>query len=361
MDELKNVPRKALQFGSEFIFDEEKSKFEGVAYSGEMIKDHFFWGNLVFDIDSISSKDTIPVLQEHDRKLRAGKGKLKKEDSMLKIDGSIMNTSAGREIKELSNDGFPWEMSVHIEPSRVDTYHSGTKVNVNNRTFEGPVTVFRDSVVREVSFVTLGADPNTSGHAFSQEQDKIIPIKRFIKEEGDSKMHTITIKDDKVIFNDQEVATIKKIDDKFTFDCGCGGGKKKEQTKEEEEIVLKKTEFDDLLAKLKSYEDKEIATLMEAQKSVIKEQFNLKGVELTNEQLESYLKFSKEQLDLVLSSMPAKQESLKEKELKKIPTPQDIDKNKFSNEVDLIRAKAGELLKSGVAKTMAEAIIKVQV
>ena len=50
----------------------KKRTFSGVAYSGEVITDHWYWDRVIFDLDSMQLKGRIPALLEHRSSQRAG-------------------------------------------------------------------------------------------------------------------------------------------------------------------------------------------------------------------------------------------------------------------------------------------------
>jgi hypothetical protein len=50
----------------------KKRTFSGVAYSGEVITDHWYWKQVIFDLDSMQIKGRIPALLEHSSYQRAG-------------------------------------------------------------------------------------------------------------------------------------------------------------------------------------------------------------------------------------------------------------------------------------------------
>jgi hypothetical protein len=78
-----------------------------------------------------------------------------------------MSNEFGTQVAQDSDDGFPWQMSVRIEPSAVEEIQAGASVTVNGRLHQGPITVFRGGRIREVSFCALGADDNTNAVAAS--------------------------------------------------------------------------------------------------------------------------------------------------------------------------------------------------
>ncbi|MGA6102103.1 hypothetical protein ACPESL_07950 [Psychrobacter pocilloporae] len=152
--------------------DKVKRTFSGVAYHGGQIDDHWYWGNLVFDLDNLDLADgKVPMLVEHDRDQRCGFiNSHNIGDAGLSIDGTLLSNEHGTTIANDADEGYPWQMSVSIKPTRVETVESG-QVTVNGRTFNAPVTIFRQNTIREVSFCALGADRHTNAQVFNENQD----------------------------------------------------------------------------------------------------------------------------------------------------------------------------------------------
>ena len=147
----------------------KKRTFSGVAYSGEVITDHWYWDRIVFDLDSMQIKGRIPALLDHSTRQRAGAINSHSIDHQngLTVSGDLMSNEFGTQVAQDSDDGFPWQMSVRIEPSAVEEIKAGASVTVNGKVHQGPITVFRGGRIREVSFCALGADDNTNAVAAS--------------------------------------------------------------------------------------------------------------------------------------------------------------------------------------------------
>ncbi|MFB6328944.1 hypothetical protein ACVCFZ_12795 [Acinetobacter variabilis] len=147
----------------------KKRTFSGVAYSGEVITDHWYWDRIVFDLDSMQIKGRIPALLDHSTRQRAGAINSHSIDHQngLTVSGDLMSNEFGTQVAQDSDDGFPWQMSVRIEPSAVEEIQAGASVTVNGKLHQGPITVFRGGRIREVSFCALGADDNTNAVAAS--------------------------------------------------------------------------------------------------------------------------------------------------------------------------------------------------
>ncbi|MEB6678235.1 hypothetical protein [Acinetobacter lwoffii] len=147
----------------------KKRTFSGVAYSGEVITDHWYWDRIVFDLDSMQIKGRIPALLDHSTRQRAGAINSHSIDHQngLTVSGDLMSNEFGTQVAQDSDDGFPWQMSVRIEPSAVEEIQAGASVTVNGKLHQGPITVFRGGRIREVSFCALAADDNTNAVAAS--------------------------------------------------------------------------------------------------------------------------------------------------------------------------------------------------
>ncbi|MCL5769310.1 hypothetical protein [Acinetobacter sp. ANC5681] len=170
----QDPPSSAFQFKTQ-PFDiakqaEEGKKrtFTGVAYSGEVIQGHYYWGDVVFDLDTMQIKTPLGALIDHDTGKRAGVVRSFTKDNQggLQVVGDLLSNKYGQEVTQDSDEGYPWQMSVYIDPGSIEEVERG-EVVVNGKTLKAPITIFRNGVIREVSFCALGADDNTSAVAAS--------------------------------------------------------------------------------------------------------------------------------------------------------------------------------------------------
>ena len=152
----------------------KKRTFSGIAYSGEPVVDHWYWDRIIFDLDSLQIKGRIPALLEHRTSQRAGaiNSHSISHEKGLEISGDLLSNEFGTQVAQDSDDGFPWQMSVRIEPSKTEEIAADQSVFVNGKNYQGPITVFRGGRIREVSFCALGADDNTSAVAASHKPKK---------------------------------------------------------------------------------------------------------------------------------------------------------------------------------------------
>ena len=147
-----------------------KRKFSGKAYSGEVIDNHWYWGNVIFDMATMTVPPKLPALIDHSRSQRAGYVTESSIDNAngFTVSGNLLTNEHGKAVAQDSDDGFPWQMSVHIEPRSIEEFAAGELVTVNGRQFTGPLTVFRNSTIVEVSFTATGQDSNTAAVAMSR-------------------------------------------------------------------------------------------------------------------------------------------------------------------------------------------------
>ena len=157
-----SVPSSALRFAAPVALkqgeqDAASRRFEGVAYSGKEITGHPFWGKVIFDLSTTVANTSLPILLGHDREKIVGFTDQVEIAESIRISGKVTNTTPyGVEVAKLSDEGFPWQMSVHIDPERVEKLSKNKTTFVNGQKVTGPANIFRNSKIREVSFTPTG-------------------------------------------------------------------------------------------------------------------------------------------------------------------------------------------------------------
>ncbi|WP_058305496.1 hypothetical protein [Vitreoscilla massiliensis] len=188
---------------------DDPRKFSGVATSGLPFSR---WGwNTVIDLDNIQHKPKVAILHEHMQP--AGSGTLSVDpDKGLLVTGTFLSNEWGQFIAQASDEGFPWEMSVHVAVGRSEELAAGATTTVNGKEVSGPLSIWRDCVVREVSFTAVGVDPNTSASALSgllpQPSEEHVPMTPEEQQEMDAlKAQVATL--------EQEKADLKTANEKL--------------------------------------------------------------------------------------------------------------------------------------------------
>lgn len=184
--------------------ESDLSTFSGIAYSGEAIENHYYWDNVVFDLDSMTIETPTAVLLEHDSLKRIGVVKqfALSHDKGLEVSGDFLQNDLAALVASDSKSGFPFEMSVYIVPSSVEKVEKG-EVTVNGRVFKAPINIFRGGVIREVSFCALGADSNTTAIAASDNSSVIIKEDSTMTELEQAKAEIAELKTQLAAANEQ--------------------------------------------------------------------------------------------------------------------------------------------------------------
>jgi len=149
----------------------EKTKIKMVAYSGKIIKNHWYWGDLAIDLEGMKfPKSKYPILEEHmsNRKIGFTPKPIVDEKGQLVLpeDAELVETEYADEFVRLSKQGFPYQSSISARPTRVERLEEGAKSKVNGFTMVGPASIWRESIFKEASVCLFGADDKTKSQAF---------------------------------------------------------------------------------------------------------------------------------------------------------------------------------------------------
>lgn len=146
--------------------EEKKTKsFSMLAYNGGKLRVSGFYYPIVVDLSGVRvSAKSRPILRDHDPSQIVGHTtKVDINAGSIRVSGEISAANEyAREVQESSLNGFPWQASIGANPSKVSFIDKNETVEANGKKFTGPVYVARQSVLREISFVALGADDNTT-------------------------------------------------------------------------------------------------------------------------------------------------------------------------------------------------------
>lgn len=243
-----NVP---VNFTQQDLGPEAKEKnkykilgFDGTAYSGNFVEQHLFFDKLIIDVESMSFKDRIPVLKNHTGDLIVGDANLVKTQEDLKIvNGRLMDVPDSEQIRALADQGFRWELSIGAKPRFIQELREGEVTTVNGKEVAGPVSIFRDTRIVEVSFVAIGADSQTDVNVFN---NKGIETTKQ-SEDKNMKLEELQLKFDKLTHE---------------FACACEEKKSAESrlSELEDEIKEKNSKIDELNSRINENEFQKAAT-----------------------------------------------------------------------------------------------------
>lgn len=146
------------------------NRIEMLAYSGGIIKNHWYWNDLAIDLKGIQFNMTkYPILEDHksDRKIGFCETPQIKGNA-LHITGQLVDTEAADEFRKNSLAGFPYQSSIFAAPSKVEKLGDGATATVNGFTVTGPANIWRECEFREASICVFGWDRNTQASAFNR-------------------------------------------------------------------------------------------------------------------------------------------------------------------------------------------------
>src|SRR5690606_10489872 len=100
------------------------------AYSGGVIKNHFPFQNLIIDLSTLSiAKSKTPLLRDHTQSQVAGIAEVK-IDKNVSFSGRVFKKSVyGKEILDLSEEGFEWEMSLGVFDGSIEEFNDEREIN----------------------------------------------------------------------------------------------------------------------------------------------------------------------------------------------------------------------------------------
>ncbi len=140
------------------------------AHSGKPMK-HYYYGKMAVDTSGVKFKGKrFPVLNQHwlDEKIGSSEKLVLHDDHSLHLDSEsfkFVNSEHATEFIDNSDNGFPYQASISIQPLKVEKLSEGTSAEVNGYTLKGPALIIRESDYAETSVCVWGRDSNTSSKA----------------------------------------------------------------------------------------------------------------------------------------------------------------------------------------------------
>ena len=99
---------------------------------------------------------------DYDPECRLGVIEANNDGKTLTIDGEFDTGNPLAQSIIRSGKKFNWQLSIGAENVKVERVDDGTVETINGNTVNGPALVVRESILREVSIVAIGADAKTS-------------------------------------------------------------------------------------------------------------------------------------------------------------------------------------------------------
>ena len=153
---------------------DEAPTFEMLAYTGAPIHQGFTSLPIVVDLAGLKTdrKPNLPILLDHDGKKPVGHStEIKNSQRDLTVNGVISAVSEdAKNLIQATANGLPYEASIGARVISYKELKDGQKKEVNGRIISGPALIASKSVLKEISFVALGADDETTAAIAASEE-----------------------------------------------------------------------------------------------------------------------------------------------------------------------------------------------
>jgi hypothetical protein len=166
--------------------DEKRLKqFSGTAYTGGAMKANYRQP-VVIDLAGLTAaSESIPFLYQHDPSQIVGHGVAAIGPDSIRVSGQVSGVGqAASEVTALAANGFRWQMSVGVSPSRIEQVDAGATATANGRQFSGPAVIVRAGELREVSFVAIGADGRTAASVAASYRGDPMTFEQWLQARG---------------------------------------------------------------------------------------------------------------------------------------------------------------------------------
>lgn len=139
---------------------------EVVAYTGEPLRVTGYDLPVIVDLTSVTFAPTIPFLYNHEPDVDFVVGRADRvtnDGTRISATGRVWGHNArSQAILDAAAAGHSWQISIGANPASVTRLEAGATVYLNGREYTGPALIAHGTEIREISFVVIGADGNTS-------------------------------------------------------------------------------------------------------------------------------------------------------------------------------------------------------
>lgn len=144
----------------------KRPTFSIVGYTGAPMNVFGFFSPVIVDLVGMrAASQEIPALRDHDTGRIVGQTSAISIGKEVTLSGTITGDNAdATEVVSQSKNGFKWQASIGADIVRREFVEAGKSVTVNGREVSGPIVIARETVLREISFVAIGADGGTSAN-----------------------------------------------------------------------------------------------------------------------------------------------------------------------------------------------------
>jgi phage head maturation protease len=142
----------------------KRPTFEIVGYTGAAMNVEGFYSPVIVELSGlVAERERIPILLGHDRERVIGQATPTIDSGGVRLSGTITgDDDDARKVVTHAKNGFEWQASIGASVIRQEFVKAGEKAVVNGREVHGPILIAREARLYETSFVSVGADSQTS-------------------------------------------------------------------------------------------------------------------------------------------------------------------------------------------------------
>ncbi|MDR1142081.1 MAG: Mu-like prophage major head subunit gpT family protein [Planctomycetaceae bacterium] len=166
---LEYITLSALPVDIDFSgTEEDKEKlptFKMVAYTGSAVYSGVSRYPVIIDLKGLKIPiQNIPARMQHDANKGVGHTtKIEIKNGKVLMEGVISrDTEWAHDVITSAKNKFPWRVSIGFQIEEYQYVDDGETTDVNDRKFKGVGYVLRKTILKETSFVDVGADNNTN-------------------------------------------------------------------------------------------------------------------------------------------------------------------------------------------------------
>ena len=143
---------------------EKVVKCAGTAYSGGAFSQ--WWSSMpcYVDLAGMRLAEQICLIYNHEYtpECRLGIAEVKNDGKTLAFEGEFDEGNPLAQSIIRAGKKFAWQVSIGAENSKYERISENTTATVNGQTVNGPALIIKESILREISIVAIGADAKTS-------------------------------------------------------------------------------------------------------------------------------------------------------------------------------------------------------
>jgi hypothetical protein len=137
--------------------------FSSTFYTGGALNINGWELPVIVDLSGLKAGNVLVANLDHDGTKRVGNFEVINDGASLVAHGKATAATPARdEVVNSAHNGYQWQASLEVVPSKVEELAKGKTATVNGQQFTGPAYITRAGTLKGFAFVSHGADDNTT-------------------------------------------------------------------------------------------------------------------------------------------------------------------------------------------------------